>query len=242
MARPVKCRKVCRLPDNSEFMPAAAPDNSEPVILTVDEYEAIRLIDREKMTQEQCSEYMNVARTTAQQIYNSARSKLADVLVEGRYLKIRGGEYSLCDGKEFYCSCNGCRIHRRRCMRQIEGGKTMIAAIPLNDDRKTVCQSFGRAPYYMYFNADAGTTEIEENPAAESESGAGLKAAQFIADSGAKALITPRCGENAAKVLQAAEIAIYKSEGDDAEAQLKAFADGKLSLLENFHAGFHGKV
>jgi len=231
---------VCRLPERNEFVPAGGGSGGGAIVMTVDEYETLRLIDHEGMTQEQCSEYMRVARTTAQQIYNSARAKTAAALVEGRTLRIEGGDYSLCDGSELYCGCNGCRMHRRRAMRQTEGAREMIIAIPLNDDKKTVCPSFARAPYFMYRNEDEGTEEIEANPATEAEGGAGIKAAQFIADSGARSLITPRCGENAAKVLRAADVAIYKSAGGEAAADIKAFADGTLALLDHFHAGFHG--
>lgn len=70
------------------------------MLMTVEEYEAIRLIDYQGCTQAECSEYMCVARTTAQQIYNSARAKLAAALVEGRPLRIEGGSYRLCEGGE----------------------------------------------------------------------------------------------------------------------------------------------
>ena len=74
MPRPKKCRKVCRLPKTEAFVPQPSCASGEAVILTVDEYEAIRLIDREGFSQEECGIYMQVARTTVQQIYNSARA------------------------------------------------------------------------------------------------------------------------------------------------------------------------
>lgn len=109
MPRPRKCRKVCSLPEVNEFRPLIS--NNEWVILTVDEYEAIRLIDKEGFSQEECSGYMRVARTTVQSIYNSAREKLATALVSGRGIRIEGGDYILCNGEEKQCGCGGCRRH-----------------------------------------------------------------------------------------------------------------------------------
>ena len=119
MPRPKKCRKVCCLPPISEFIPAGEVGPCrEAVVMTVDEYETVRLIDNEGFTQEECSKYMNIARTTVQQIYDGARRKIAQALVKGLPLKIEGGDYHLCDGNERYCGCGGCRRHRRGCMEQ----------------------------------------------------------------------------------------------------------------------------
>ena len=79
MSRPKKCRRVCHFPDTLEFVPADGRSQALPVVLTVDEYETVRLIDREGLSQEQCSRRMGVARTTVQQIYAGAREKLAQL-------------------------------------------------------------------------------------------------------------------------------------------------------------------
>lgn len=111
MARPVKPRRICELPQAGEFVPVSAPD-AEIVDLTLDEYETIRLIDYLGFAQEDCALQMNVARTTVQAIYDTARRKLADVLVHGKRLRIRGGCYALCP-KAGTCCGKNCR--RRVC-------------------------------------------------------------------------------------------------------------------------------
>ena len=109
MPRPRKCRKVCFLPERNSFGPLNITNiNAEIILMTVDEYETIRLIDLEEMTQEECAEKMDVARTTIQRIYNDARKKLAKSLVEGNILKIKGGDYKLCDNGELLCRCKKC--------------------------------------------------------------------------------------------------------------------------------------
>ena len=116
MPRPFKWRRVCSLPENNRYGPLnATADESGVVHMSVDEYEAIRLIDTEGYTQEKCAEHMNVSRSTIQSIYDSARKKLSDSLVYGKVLWIEGGEYRLCDGRSDGCGGGGC--HRHRCGR-----------------------------------------------------------------------------------------------------------------------------
>ncbi len=119
----------------------------------------------------------------------------------------------------------------------------MIIAIPVNENSENtdICVSFGRAPYFLFYDTEAKQSTIEANPAANAPGGAGIKAAQFIIDKGAKALITPRFGENSAQVLQAAEIKIYQCAGMNAAQNIADFKAEKLGLLDNFHAGFHGR-
>lgn len=113
MPRPRKCRKVCCLPESNAYGPLNSSANEEQfVIMTVDEYETIRLIDLEGFTQEECASQMHIARTTVQGIYNDARGKLADFLVNGKVLRIEGGDYKLCNGLEKSCGSGVCNSPR----------------------------------------------------------------------------------------------------------------------------------
>ena len=115
MPRPPKPRKVCSMPGNHSFGPVGcAFDSGAAVNMTVDEYETIRLIDLEGMTQEECADKMGVARTTVQGIYLSARKKLALLLVESKTLFIQGGRYHLCNGREKHCAQKACCRRQRR--------------------------------------------------------------------------------------------------------------------------------
>ena len=107
MARPKRCRRICTEPDFDAFAPAGIPC-AETVTLTLEEYETIRLIDLEGLTQEQCAVQMEVARTTVTGIYLSARRKLAQALVERKALAVEGGHYRLCDGGECRRRGHGC--------------------------------------------------------------------------------------------------------------------------------------
>lgn len=109
--RPQKCRKICQLPQSVEFIPSKE-DAGQIVVMAVDEYEAIRLIDKEGLTQEQCAEQMAVARTTVQAIYASARRKLADCIVSGLRLRIEGGEVQVCEHRGRSCGYGCCRGQR----------------------------------------------------------------------------------------------------------------------------------
>lgn len=109
MPRPVKCRRVCSLPSINTFGPANKLPEEE-VVMTVEEYESIRLMDYENMDQVECAEFMGVARSTFQRIYSEARKKIADSLVNGKFLKIEGGNFTICGNREHNRHCQrGCR-------------------------------------------------------------------------------------------------------------------------------------
>lgn len=117
----------------------------------------------------------------------------------------------------------------------------MKIVIPVDDKsmETSVCQSFGRTPYFLIYDTESRRSLFIDNSAAASQGGAGIKAAQTIVDNNVSALLTPRCGENAAEVIKAANIKIYKTINDSIMDNIDALNNGKLSLLADIHKGFH---
>lgn len=99
MPRPRKCRMVGFIPDNPCFHPQVV--SCEEVILSIEEVEAIRLSDYLEMEQGSASESMNVSRGTFQRIINVARKKIADALLNGKTIRINGGNYELPSSRTF---------------------------------------------------------------------------------------------------------------------------------------------
>ena len=125
MARPKKRRCICEYPKSMGFRPFG--DYAESVSLSFDEYEAFRLIDKLKFSQEECAKQMAVARSTVAAIYESARTKIADAIINGKALEIHGGDVHLCPNHSTCCgrcgqrdcdSCGHCeQMHKLQAQR-----------------------------------------------------------------------------------------------------------------------------
>jgi len=98
MPRPRKCRRIRGMPRYSNFKPQGNHNNGT-VELLVEEYEVLRLIDYEKLTQEECASMMGIARTSVQKMYDDARYKIAQLLIEGKNLDVTGGNYEIADNQ-----------------------------------------------------------------------------------------------------------------------------------------------
>ena len=109
MTRPKTCRKIGNGPDADYFKPKGIPSSLlEEVILTLDEFEAMKLADYEGLYQEQAAVKMDISRQTFGRIIGSAHKKIADVLIHGKALKIEGGEVDMRSEKKFKCTvCKG---------------------------------------------------------------------------------------------------------------------------------------
>lgn len=104
MPRPFCHRRIAGRPAAPIFKPIGIPMlELEDVVMTLDEFEAIRLADLDGLYQEQAAAQMNVSRATFSRIIEAAHRKLADVLVHGKALRIEGGSV---------------RVEGQRCCRQ----------------------------------------------------------------------------------------------------------------------------
>jgi len=133
MARPKCCRLVSEIPSNRYFKPRGIPlmELSE-VVLSIDEFEAIKLADLQGLYQENAAGKMEISRQTFGRIIEEAHKKIADALINGRAIKIEGGEVIVNEMRSFKCSgceycweipfgtgrpdecpkCRSCEIHR----------------------------------------------------------------------------------------------------------------------------------
>ena len=222
MPRPRRCRRIGRFPDHWRFSPQDG-ENTEVITLSLDEYEAIRLMDREGMTQEQCAGQMGVARTTVTAIYDSARRKLARFLTEGLTLEIAGGSYFLADDEN-------------KMMIQQKGTNQMRIAVTY--DNGEIFQHFGRTEQFKIYDEMDGqivlTSVVNTNG-----SGHGALAG-FLKTGGVDALICGGIGMGARNALAEAGIALYPGCSGSADQAAEALAKGELKCDPDAQCDHHG--
>ena len=108
MPRPPCCRRIRQEPPCAVFKPAGVPAQLlEEVVLTLDEFEALRLADLEGLYQEEAAASMNVSRQTFGRIVDAARRKTAQALILGQALRIEGGKVEMNTVRQF--KCNDCQ-------------------------------------------------------------------------------------------------------------------------------------
>ena len=96
LGRQPLCRRVNYLPQNIYFKPAGIPlAQLQEIRLSIEEIEAIRLKDIEGLEQEECAEKMNISRSTFARGLNSGRQKIADALINGKAVRIEGGNFEM---------------------------------------------------------------------------------------------------------------------------------------------------
>ena len=236
MPRPKKCRRVCEFPRILHFSPENPAETAQPVTLTVEEYETIRLIDKEGLSQEECGEIMQVARTTVQQIYANARKKIADVLVEGLPLRIEGGDYELCTGREGKCAGRACH---KRTLCQIygkpKGENTMRVAVTYENG--DIFQHFGHTQQFKVYDIEDGkiiSSEIVDTNGSGHGALAGVLNALNV-----DALICGGIGGGAQMALAEAGIRLYGGVSGSADAAVQALAEGKLNFNPDVRCNHH---
>ena len=222
MARPTRCRRIERLPEYRSFSPDDV-NAAESVCMTVDEFEALRLLDDEGLTQEGCAERMNVARTTVTAIYDSARRKVADALVHGKRLLITGG------------CCAFEPVELTQTIME-KGNNSMRIAV--THENGEVFQHFGHTEQFKLYDAEGGAI-IAEQVVDTNGSGHGALAG-FLQAARVDALICGGIGMGAQMALSDAGIRLYAGVQGSADAAAKALAEGNLTYDPDARCDHHG--
>ncbi len=98
--RPRKYRMVRVNPKISQFSPRGKPGRPDEIIVTVDEYEAIRLGDHMGIGQKEAAKSMHISQQTFSRLLRRAHKGLATALVNGAIIKIQGGTYVVSSREE----------------------------------------------------------------------------------------------------------------------------------------------
>lgn len=216
MPRPKRCRRICEVPVNDCFYPMVNND-LEGISLTLDEYEVIRLVDLEGYSHLDCAKQMDISRSTVQEIYESARRKIASFIVYGRKLYIRGGNYQVCG-----------------CSKKKEG---RIMKIAVTYENGMVFGHFGHTAEFKIYDVVDG--KIVSNEVVDTNGSGHGALAGFLMQRGVDTLICGGIGGGAISALSNAGIKVYGGVSGDADTAVNDFILGRLNYNPDVHCDHH---
>jgi predicted Fe-Mo cluster-binding NifX family protein len=176
------------------------------VTLGFDQAEAIRLADLQGLYQEAASLRMGISRQTFGRILESARHVIADAIINGKCLRIGGGNVIVDD----------------------EGERPMKIAVPARDGQ--VDAHFGHCEHFIVYSLNEAKTITAEEKV-ESPEGCGCKSniASILARMGVTTMVAGNMGQGAVNVLESHGIAVVRGAAGSARAAAERFASGTLS-------------
>lgn len=222
MPRPHRCRRIEQSPVYRSFSPDDI-DSEENIIMTIDEFECIRLIDNEGLTQEACASRMNISRTTVTSIYDHARKKLAEMLIHGKRLLVSGG----------YCQFNPYDLPDTI----IKKGN-LVMRIAVTYENGEIFQHFGHTSQFKLYDVQDGKI-LNEQIVDTNGHGHGALGG-FLKSLEVDALICGGIGMGAQVALSDAGIQLYGGVKGSADEAAKALAEGKLSYDPDVKCDHHG--
>lgn len=239
MPRPQRCRRICGMPQVTSFCPAQQ-QGEVPILLTLDEYEVIRLVDLEGKSHGECAVQMDISRSTVQEICESARKKIAACLVHGRQLVITGGNYRVCGGQELgrcgQCCRQGAKFAQAAQKNETEqGDQTMKIAVTYEDGQ--IFQHFGHTAQFKIYDVADGKV-VSAQVVGTGGSGHGALAG-FLMQQGVTALICGGIGGGAQAALANAGITLYGGVSGSADEAVAALLDGTLGYNPNVQCNHH---
>ena len=243
MPRPPKHRRVCDRPRCTSF----APENggAQTLALTIDEYEVIRLIDLEGLTQEECALQMEVARTTVQAIYAKARLTLARCIVQGHSLRIGGGHVRFCEHRGGVCGrgCSRFQEETEHIGRTNPGGQSIKGEesmkIAVTYENGEIFQHFGKTEQFKVYEVQDGKVQSKAILDTEGKGHGALSG--FLKENGVSTLICGGIGGGAKTALAEAGIELFGGVTGEADKAVDDFLAGKLSYNPDTACDHHGE-
>ena len=260
MVRPRKCRMVNATPDISYFKPRGVPlSDLNETSLTIEGYEALRLADYQGFKHEDAAIRMKVSRQTFGRILSQARKTVAEALINGWALRIRGGDYAL-RGKKMH-GIESDHQNMQPDKFQVTDGQGPLPVVASVSTIKEVRMSkiaitsegptlddaldprFGRAGGFIVVEPETLEFEYVDNGASQAMAqGAGIQAAENIARAGVEALLTGYVGPKAFAALQAVGIKIAQNlENMTVRQAVEHYTSGQVVWAEAPNRMGHGR-
>lgn len=222
MARKTQVKIIRQKPKSYLWKPEDINNSNLEVILLLEEWECVRLIDYNGLSQQEAAISMEVSRQTVQKLIQSARKKISRCIVESIPLKIDGGNYL----KDL----------------NLERTSKMIVAVTFENEK--VFSHFGRTPYFKIYEIENGEI-LREEVLATPEAGHGALAG-FLVENKVNTLICGGIGGGAVNALSEAGIEIYSGASGDVTEQVKSFISGQLPVqgkanCNHKHEHHHGE-
>lgn len=240
MPRPQRSRRICCEPEYSIFVPDGISCGDE-ISLSCDEYEVIRLVDFKKLTHCQCAKQMGISRTTVTEIYESARYKISDCIINGKTMKIIGGNYCICDGNNLECHNEKCRkTNIDKCNKIKEkGDNTMRIAVTYDQSNDTIFQHFGHTEAFKVYDVTDG--KISDCKVINTNGQGHGALAGVLNTIGADVLICGGIGGGAQNALREAGIRLFGGVSGNPDKAVEALISNSLVYNPDVKCNHHGE-
>ncbi len=228
MPRPRKLRCVRRQPVQVFYKPQGVPmSRLKGVVLPVEGLEAIRLADAEGMEQNAAARLMDVSRPTFSRILADARRMVAEAITKGWAIRIEGGAYRIKTDRDVDLK----KMDRKSEELTMEKVAVSCDGPGLDDP---VESRFGRAAGFMIVDPETLEFEYLDNGSSQAMArGAGIQAAENVARSGAKVVLTGYVGPKAFQTLQAAGVRIGQNmENLTVREAVEQYKTGQIEIAQ----------
>lgn len=238
MPRPQRQRRICSEPEYTVFTPDGIGSDGE-IELSFDEYEVIRLVDYLKLTHAECSKQMNVSRTTVTEIYESARFKIAQSIINGRQLIIKGGNYCICKGDNSDCPDKKCtKANKFNNILKEKGDNSMRIAVTYDNTNGQIFQHFGHTEAFKVYTVE-GSEIVSSQVISTNGQGHGALAG-VLKTIGADVLICGGIGGGAQNALREAGVKLFGGVSGDPDKAVEALLGNSLVYNPNVKCNHHG--